>query len=97
MMALAYAGLISGMLTLVGTAPNMVVDGAVREHGFQGFNFFSFTPFGMAVLVIGVAYMLIARRWLGVGEVAKPPGKHAQPLGHIESYRDEDRDSRWNS
>ena len=52
MMALAYAGLISGMLTLVGTAPNMVVDGAVREHGFQGFNFFSFTPFGMAMLVL---------------------------------------------
>jgi len=52
MMALAYAGLISGMLTLVGTAPNMVVDSAVREHGFQGFNFFSFTPFGMAMLVL---------------------------------------------
>ena len=66
MMALAYAGLISGMLTLIGTAPNMVVDGAVREHGFQGFNFFSFTPFGMAVLGIGVAYMLVTRRWLSV-------------------------------
>jgi di/tricarboxylate transporter len=86
MMALAYAGLISGMLTLVGTAPNMVVDGAVREHGFQGFNFFSFTPFGLAVLVIGVVYMLIARRWLGVGEVEKPPGSRRRNL--LELIRD---------
>src|SRR5215471_16488255 len=87
MMALAYAGLISGMLTLIGTAPNMVVDGAVREHGFQGFNFFSFTPFGMAVLVIGVAYMLVARRWLGVGEVEKPPGSRRNLLELIRDYQ----------
>ena len=85
-MALAYAGLISGMLTLVGTAPNMVVDGAVREHGFQGFNFFSFTPFGMAVLVIGVAYMLVTRRWLGIDEVEKPPGSRRRNL--LELIRD---------
>ena len=69
MMPLAYAGLISGMLTLVGTAPNMVVDGALREHGVQGFSFFSFTPFGVAVLIIGVVYMLIAR----VGWVSAKP------------------------
>src|SRR5262252_1705235 len=72
MMALAYAGLISGMLTLVGTAPNMVVDGAVREHGFHGFNFFSFTPFGMAVL--------------GVGKLEKPPGSRRRNL--VELIRD---------
>src|SRR5215475_5617545 len=86
MMALAYAGLISGMLTLVGTAPNMVVDGAVREHGFKGFNFFSFTPFGMAVLVIGVAYMLVTRRWLGIGEVDNTPGSRRRNL--LELIRD---------
>ena len=46
MMPLAYAGLISGMLTLVGTAPNLVVDSALRHAGHAGFGFFSFTPFG---------------------------------------------------
>lgn len=86
MMALAYAGLISGMLTLVGTAPNMVVDGAVREHGFQGFNFFSFTPFGVVVLVFGVAYMLVARRWLGVREADKTSGGRQRNL--LELIRD---------
>jgi hypothetical protein len=31
------------------------LEGRLRDHGFEGFNFFSFTPFGVAVLVIGVA------------------------------------------
>ena len=38
------------------------------------------------MLVIGVAYMLIARRWLGVGEVAKPPGSRRRNL--LELIRD---------
>lgn len=65
MMPLSFAGLISGMLTLVATPPNMVMDSALRQNGFGGFQFFSFTPIGLVVLVIGVGYMLIARRWLG--------------------------------
>jgi di/tricarboxylate transporter len=88
MMPLAYAGLISGMLTLVGTAPNMVLDGALRDRGFAGFSFFSFTPFGAAVLLIGVAYMLVARRWLGVGSREKPQGGRRRNLADfIREYR----------
>lgn len=64
MMPLSFAGLISGMLTLVGTAPNLVADSALQHAGFPGFSFFSFTPFGAAVLVAGILYMLLARRWL---------------------------------
>ena len=88
MMPLAYAGLISGMLTLVGTAPNMVVDGALRDHGFEGFDFFSFTPFGAAVLIIGVAYMLFARHWLGGGETKRPSaGKRRNLADFIRDYQ----------
>ena len=64
MMPLAYAGLISGMLTLVGTAPNLVVDSALRHAGHKGFGFFSITPFGVVILAAGIAYLLVARRWL---------------------------------
>jgi di/tricarboxylate transporter len=66
MMPLSFAGLISGMLTLVATAPNLVVDSALRHAGFAGFSLFSPTPFGLAILVAGIAYMLFARRWLSV-------------------------------
>ena len=67
MMPLSVAALISGMLTLVGTAPNLVINGElIREHG-TGFSFFSFTPFGVAILAAGIGYMLFARRWLAHG------------------------------
>ncbi len=66
MMPLSFAGLISGMLTLVATAPNLVVDSALRHAGFAGFGLFSPTPFGLTILVAGIGYMLIARRWLSV-------------------------------
>jgi len=73
MMPLAFAGLISGMLTLVATPPNMVVHSELRRAGLDGFAFFSFAPIGLAILVLGIGYMLPARRWLGgdtVQEVA---------------------------
>jgi di/tricarboxylate transporter len=66
MMPLSFAGLISGMLTLVATPPNLVVDSALRHNGFAGFGLFSFTTFGLAILVAGIGYMLVVRRWLGV-------------------------------
>jgi di/tricarboxylate transporter len=64
MMPLSSAALISGMLTLVATAPNLVVNSGLERHGLQGFRFFSFTPFGLPVLLLGIVYMCFARRWL---------------------------------
>ncbi|PHM46092.1 putative divalent ion symporter [Xenorhabdus mauleonii] len=65
MMPLGFAGLISGMMTLVATPPNMVVNSELVREGLRGFDFFSITPIGVLVLLVGVAYMLIVRRWLG--------------------------------
>jgi di/tricarboxylate transporter len=64
MMPLSFAALISGMMTLVATAPNLVVNSELARHGFSGFGFFSFTPFGVAVLVAGIIYILAVRRFL---------------------------------
>ncbi|HYI27235.1 MAG TPA: SLC13 family permease [Bradyrhizobium sp.] len=64
MMPLSFAALISGMMTLVATAPNLVVNGELERHGIEGFRFFSFTPFGLPVLVLGILYMSFAHRWL---------------------------------
>ncbi|MNF57701.1 Citrate transporter [compost metagenome] len=64
MMPLAFAGLISGMLTLVATAPNLVVHSELRRAGLDGFGFFSLTPVGLAVLALGIVYMLLTRHWL---------------------------------
>lgn len=49
-MPLSMAALISGMMTLVATAPNLVVHAELLRQGFDGFGFFSFTPFGLPIL-----------------------------------------------
>jgi len=69
MMPLAFAGLISGMLTLVGTPPNLIVSAELTRAGYEGFAFFDFTPMGLVVLLLGVGYMLLMRNGLGRQEV----------------------------
>jgi di/tricarboxylate transporter len=64
MMPISVAALISGMMTLIATAPNLVVNSELVRHGAAGFHFFSFTPFGVPVLILGIIYMLVTRRWL---------------------------------
>lgn len=64
MMPMAFAALISGMMTLVATSPNLVINYELVRTGTDGFDFFSFTPFGVPILLIATCYMLIARRWL---------------------------------
>ncbi|QMK45393.1 SLC13 family permease [Citrobacter sp. RHB21-C05] len=61
MMPLSFAGLISGMMTLVATPPNLVVNSELLREGFSGFSFFSVTPIGLVVLVLGIFYMLLMR------------------------------------
>lgn len=61
MMPLSFAGLISGMMTLVATPPNLVINSELLREGLQGFSFFSVTPIGLVVLLLGIAYMLLVR------------------------------------
>ncbi|WP_392552282.1 SLC13 family permease [Orbus wheelerorum] len=64
MMPLCIAALISGMMTLVATAPNLVVNSELERANLQQFGFFSITPIGLGVLIIGLIYCLISRNWL---------------------------------
>ncbi len=75
MMPLSIAALISGMMTLVATTPNLVVNAELMRQGAGGFHFFSFTPFGLPLLILAIGYMLFARRLLAGGPetaVARP-------------------------
>ena len=60
LMPLAAAALISGMMTLVATTPNIIINSALLEQGLEGLGFFSFTPFGMLALVLCAAFMAVA-------------------------------------
>ncbi|WGE81097.1 SLC13 family permease [Actinobacillus equuli subsp. haemolyticus] len=87
MMPLSIAGLISGMMTLIATAPNLVTHAELVKAGYQGFGFFSFTPIGLVVLLLGILYMLIARHWLDNGDV-QVLAKDDNSMSHlIEQYQ----------
>lgn len=90
MMPLSFAGLISGMMTLVATPPNMVVNSELLREGFDGFGFFGVTPVGLVVLVMGVGYMLVARRWLS----ADSSGMESKETWKRRTFRDLIRDYR---
>ncbi len=95
MMPLSFAGLLSGMLTLVGTAPNLVVDSALRRDGYAGLRFFSFTPFGATILAAGIVYMLVARRWLVSRENSQSAARPRRTLmDFVRAYHLEDREHR---
>lgn len=62
---LAFASLLGGMTTLIGTAPNILVSGAAADAGLRPFGMFAFAPVGIAALGAGIAYMaLVGRRLL---------------------------------
>lgn len=65
---MSYAALISGMLTLIATTPNIVVHEEPQGAGFDGFGFFSFAPVGLAVLAVAVGYVLVVGRRLLTGK-----------------------------
>lgn len=71
LMPVAYASLIGGMLTLIGTPPNMVVSAELERQGAAPFGFFEFTPIGLLVLVVGIVYMAAVGRRLLSPAVAR--------------------------
>lgn len=80
MMPLSVAALISGMMTLVATPPNLVVQAELVRAGFPGFSFFGFAPFGVPVLVAAVIYMVMMRRWFGGRAAPRPPARERPRL-----------------
>jgi len=57
LMPLAYGALLGGMLTLIGTPPNILLNNVLAEQGLLPFQFFSFTPMGIIALLVGTIFM----------------------------------------
>ena len=63
---LAWASLMGGNMTMIGTPPNILASGILETYGgLEPFKFFDFLPMGIAVLTVGTLYMVfIGRRLL---------------------------------
>lgn len=58
LMPLAFASSLGGMLTLIGTPPNLVIQDVLTDAGYEPLSFFSFTPVGLISIVIGIMVLL---------------------------------------
>jgi len=53
LMPLAFGSLLGGMMTLIGTPPNIIVASIRAEYSGEAFGMFSFTPVGLPIAIIG--------------------------------------------
>ncbi len=64
LMPLSFATILGGLITLLGTPPNIII-AAVREQATQEpFGMFDFTPVGLLVSAVGVAFLAFSARYL---------------------------------
>ena len=59
LMPLAFATILGGMTTLIGTPPNLLVSQFREAETGEGFKMFDFLPVGGAVAIAGVAYIAL--------------------------------------
>ncbi|MBI3997534.1 MAG: SLC13 family permease [Armatimonadetes bacterium] len=83
LMPLAFGSLLGGLITLIGTPPNIIIATFRARDGAEPFRMFDFTPVGLGVTVAGVLFMAL----VGWRLVPRRRGKTSrQELFEIESY-----------
>jgi di/tricarboxylate transporter len=69
---LAFAALLGGLNTLIGTPPNILISEALFRANLRPFQMFDYTPVGIIVMLAGVAFMaLVGRRLLPSRDIAR--------------------------
>ena len=64
LMPLAFASSMGGMMTLIGTPPNLIIQDTLVQAGYPALSFFSFLPVGLVCLAVGVLVLLPMSRWV---------------------------------
>ncbi|MDW7660805.1 MAG: SLC13 family permease [Bacillota bacterium] len=59
LMPIAFASLLGGMMTEIGTPPNLIISIYRTEAGMEPFAFFDFAPVGIVMVIIGITYMAL--------------------------------------
>lgn len=84
LMPIAFASSIGGMLTLIGTPPNLVIQDALTSAGYDSLGFFSFTPVGLVTFAVGMAVLLpLSRLLTGKNSLKADDMKAAKSLSQL--------------
>jgi di/tricarboxylate transporter len=90
LMPLAYSTLLGGLMTLIGTPPNLLISESMVLGGYKPFALFDFTPLGGAVMVIGVMFVVIGGRFL-LPKISAKHGKHVSQRSLRALYKLQER------
>ena len=63
LMPLAFASSMGGMMTLIGTPPNLIISDTLSHAGYEPLSFFSFTPVGAICIITGTLVLLPLTKW----------------------------------
>jgi di/tricarboxylate transporter len=89
LMPLAFAALLGGLNTLIGTPPNILVSEALRQYGLEPFHMFDYTPTGIVVMVAGIAFMvLVGRHLLPARDIKDLPESDQEAPGEFFGLRE---------
>jgi len=90
LMPLAYSTLLGGLMTMIGTPPNLLISESMVLGGYEPFALFDFTPLGGAVMVTGVVFVVIVGRFLLPNTSAKRD-KHVSQRSLRSQYKLQER------
>ena len=83
LMPMAFASMLGGMITLIGTPPNIIIGSFREQSGLEGYEIFDFAPVGLIVAAGGIVVMMaVSGRVIPDREQVD----EANPLDHIDPY-----------
>ena len=85
LMPLAFASSMGGMMTLIGTPPNLIVSDTLQNAGYEPLSFFSFLPVGLIILAVGILVLLPMTKLLTPKEKQKDKEKTGKSLKELVS------------
>ena len=83
LMPLAFASSMGGMMTLIGTPPNLIVSDTLANAGYEPLGFFTFLPVGLVTLAVGIMYLLPATKMLAPKDKTKDKTKTGKSLTEL--------------
>ncbi len=80
LMPINFATVLGGMITLIGTPPNILISGIRQDMMGTPFSMFDFAPVGLAVAFVGIGFLaLVGWRLLPQREAETPEPVELQP------------------